>query len=94
MSLLLSQFLNLTFLPDLQLVFDFFFDKIKLNGILAMIFELYVEIGSKHVSHYLITILTYLGRADAQEPRYEFFTDIVVIQHWCQKPYITCFFVT
>ena len=32
------------FWPDLELYFDFF-DKIKLNGILTLIFEFYVEIG-------------------------------------------------
>ena len=32
------------FRPDLELDFDFF-DKIELNGILAVIFEFYVEIG-------------------------------------------------
>ena len=33
------------FWPDLELDFDFFFDKIKLSGILTVIFEFYVEIG-------------------------------------------------
>ena len=32
------------FWPDLELDFDFF-DKFKLNGILAVILEFYVEIG-------------------------------------------------
>ena len=41
-NLTISKF-NL-FWPDLELDFDFF-DKIKLNGILTVIFEFYVEIG-------------------------------------------------
>ena len=38
---------NLTFFDlTLNLISIFFFDKIKLSGILAIIFEFYVEIGS------------------------------------------------
>ena len=39
------KFQNLTSLPELDLNFDFVYDKIRSNGIITVTFEFYVEIG-------------------------------------------------